>query len=142
MFTTSHLHPMLVHFPIALVALGFLTDLLALYFKKEVCLSKFSFYLLISGTLSAMIAVFTGVFFTEEMTGAAGDVQKTHEFFAILTLCLLVLTSVLRIILNSSEKENKHFKRLALAIYGLAAIFVGLTALFGGNLVYNYLIQS
>lgn len=139
MFSSSHFHPMLVHFPIALVALGFLADLCALYFKKEVCLSKFGFYLLITGTLSALAAVFTGVFFTSEMSGAAGDVQKTHEIFAILTLCILVVTSVLRVVLNFKGKENAKLKWLAFALYGLAAIFVSITGFFGGNLVYNYM---
>lgn len=139
MFSTSHFHPMMVHFPIALVALGFLAELLALYFKKEICLTKFGFYLLVTGTLAALAAVFTGVFFTSEMAGAAGNVQKSHEFFAILTLCLLVLTSVLRIILKSSKKENTELKWLAFALYGLAAIFVSITGFFGGTLVYNYM---
>ena len=139
MFSTSHLHPMLVHFPIALVALGFLADLLAMYFKKEVCLTKFGFYLLITGTLAALAAVFTGVFFTSEMAGAAGNVQKSHEFFAILTLCVLVVTSVLRIFLVTTKKENAKLKWLAFALYGLAAIFVCITGFFGGNLVYNYM---
>lgn len=34
MFETSHLHPMLVHFPIALVAIGFLADLASIFIKK------------------------------------------------------------------------------------------------------------
>lgn len=139
MFSASHFHPMFVHFPIALIVIGFFADLCALYFKKEVCLSKCGFYLLITGTLSALLAVFTGVFFTAEMSGAAGNVQETHEFFAIITLCILVVTSVLQIILKSTDKENAKLKWVAFALYGLAAIFVSITGFFGGNLVYNYM---
>ena len=62
MFDTSHFHPMLVHFPIALVIFGFLAELASLFFKKEACLSKLGFYLLILGTLSALAAWFTGLF--------------------------------------------------------------------------------
>ena len=36
MFSTSHLHPMLIHFPIALVAIGFLAECISLIVKKNV----------------------------------------------------------------------------------------------------------
>ncbi|HEY3390176.1 MAG TPA: DUF2231 domain-containing protein, partial [Prolixibacteraceae bacterium] len=65
MVSTSHLHPMLVHFPIALVVFGFIAEIAALYFKREVCLSRIGFYLLIIGTLSALTAWLTGNFFTD-----------------------------------------------------------------------------
>lgn len=47
MFALSHLHPMLVHFPIALVAVGFLLELIYLLNKKEICLTKAGYYLLV-----------------------------------------------------------------------------------------------
>lgn len=131
---------MLVHFPIALIITGFLADLFALSFKKEVCLSKCGFYLLIAGTLSALIAVLTGVFFTGEMSGAAGTIREAHEFFAIITLCVLIVTSVLKIIFNSGEKENKKLKWVIFALYGVAVILVSITGFFGGNLVYDYML--
>jgi uncharacterized membrane protein len=56
MFPTSHFHPMLVHFPIALVAIGFIAELASVFIKKEICLTKVGFYLLIFGTLSALFA--------------------------------------------------------------------------------------
>ena len=76
MIPTEHFHPMLVHFPIALVMIGFLADLASLIIKKELCFPKISFYLLIIGTLGALAAVTTGYFFTSEMSGAAGDVRR------------------------------------------------------------------
>jgi len=130
---------MLVHFPVALVAVGFLADLIWVFYKKEVCLSKLGFYLLTIGTLSAMAAVFTGTFFTAEMAGAADEVKETHELFAWLTLGALVLTSALRIFLLAGKKEDSNLKWLAFAFYGLAAVFVSLTGFFGGTLVYNYM---
>jgi len=130
---------MLVHFPVALVAVGFLADLIWVFYKKEVCLSKLGFYLLTIGTLSAMAAVFTGTYFTAEMAGAADEVKETHELFAWLTLGALVLTSALRIFLLAGKKEDSNLKWLAFAFYGLAAVFVSLTGFFGGTLVYNYM---
>lgn len=139
MFSTSHFHPMLVHFPIALVAFGFLADMASLYFKKEACLSKLGFYLLIVGTLSALFAWLTGILFTSDMEGAAGKIMETHELLAWITLGTLVVTSALRIILKIKDKENSSLKWLAFILYGLAAISVSITGFFGGTLVYNYM---
>ncbi len=46
MFDTSHLHPMIVHFPIALLIIGFLFDLAGVISKKDF-FNKAGFYLLI-----------------------------------------------------------------------------------------------
>ena len=130
---------MLVHFPIALVMFGFLAECASLYFKKEAYLSKMGFLLLIAGTLTACLAVLSGVIFTGEMSGAAGDVKSTHALFAWITLALLVVTSVLRIILYNRNTVNTGLNRLAFALFGLAAVTVSVTGFFGGTLVYNYM---
>lgn len=132
---------MLVHFPIALVALGFIAEIAALFFRKEVCLSRLGFYLLIIGTLSAIMAWLTGNFFTSEMAGAAGEIKETHELFAMITLITLVITSVLRIVIQSKSIDNKGLKRIALLTYGLAAISVSITGFYGGTLVYGYMMS-
>lgn len=139
MISTSHFHPMLVHFPIALVVIGFIADAASLYFKKELCLSKTGYYLLLAGTLSALAALLTGVFFTAELSGSAGEIQKTHETFAWITVGLLVLTSLLRILLQPLNKENPMIKWVTFVFYGLATISVSITGFFGGTLVYNYM---
>jgi uncharacterized membrane protein len=139
MIPTSHFHPMMVHFPIAIVTIGFLIELSSLWFKKEICLSKFGFYLLIIGTLAAIPALLTGILFTDEMSGSAGEIQETHELFAWLTMGVLAVTSILRIILNYKNKEESSLKWLVFALYALAAIFVGITGFYGGTLVYNYM---
>jgi len=130
---------MLVHFPIALVVFGFLTELAALYFKKEIYLSRMGFILLIFGTLSAIMAWLTGNFFTADMAGSAGEIKETHELFAMITLGALLLTSVLRILLETKKSESSGLKWSALVFYGLAAISVSITGFYGGTLVYNYM---
>jgi uncharacterized membrane protein len=59
MIDTVHIHPMIVHFPIALLIVGFLFDILSLFIKKEFY-SNAGFYLLILGTLGIIAAYFTG----------------------------------------------------------------------------------
>ncbi|MEI6695879.1 MAG: DUF2231 domain-containing protein [Bacteroidota bacterium] len=139
MISTGHFHPMLVHFPIALVSIGFIAAIASLVFKKEEWISKSSFYLLIIGTFSAFAALLAGVLFTSDMTGAAAEVQETHELFAWITLSLLIATSALTIFQARQNKKNLTLKWLAFVMYGLAAIAVSITGFYGGTLVFNYM---
>ncbi len=141
MMSTTHFHPMLVHFPIALVVFGFMAELAGLYFKKEVCLSKIGFYLLIFGTLAAVAAWLTGTIFTSEMAGAAGEIRETHELFAWITLGTLLAAAAIRIFIQSKNEENTKLKWIAFVLYGLAAISVSITGFFGGTLVFNYMMS-
>ena len=140
MFSTSHLHPLLVHFPIALVIFGFLAELAFLFFKKEISLNKTGYYLLIAGTLAAVVAWLTGNFFTSEMDGTSGKIKELHELFATITLILLLVTSVFRTALLILKNENSKLKILAFSLYGLAAISVSITGYIGGSLVYTYML--
>lgn len=139
MFSTSHLHPMLVHFPIALVVIGFLADFIHVTVKKEDCLSKMGFYLLITGTVAAIVTLLSGILFTAEMSGAAGEVREKHELFAWITVCLLIAASALRTFILFRKGEVKMMNRLVFVFYGLAAVSVSITGFFGGTLVYNYM---
>ena len=139
MFDTSHLHPMLVHFPIALVLFGFLADIASLLFKKEFCLSKTGFYLLMIGTLAAIVTWLSGFIFTSDLSGAAGIRRETHELFATVTVILLIITSVFQIILMIKKAQTSGLRWIVLALYGLAAVSVAITGLYGGTLVYVYM---
>ena len=139
MFTTSHLHPMLVHFPIALIAIGFLAELTFLFFKKEICLTKMGYYLLIVGTLAACVTQLSGSFFTADMAGAAEQVKETHALIATITVLLSVLTSILRTYMLFEKNENTTLKIVSFIFYALAALSVSATGFFGGTLVYNFM---
>jgi uncharacterized membrane protein len=73
------------------------------------------------------------------MAGTAGEIKNTHELFALITLGTLLVTSVLRIVLQSKNTENKGLRWIALLTYGLAAILVSITGFYGGTLVYDYM---
>lgn len=140
MFTLSHVHPMLVHFPIALVAAGFLLELIYLINKKEVCLTKAGYYLLILGTLSAVVTWLSGMFFTSAMEGAAGEVRETHELMATVTVILLVIAAAIRMYVTVKKKDDdRTLKNVAFIFYALATAGVFATGFFGGTLVYNYM---
>jgi len=56
LFDTHHLHPMMTHFPIAIIAIGFLTDLASVFIKREKCLPKMGYYIEIAGMIAAIAA--------------------------------------------------------------------------------------
>jgi uncharacterized membrane protein len=120
--------------------MGFVAELASLFIKKEVCLAKIGFYLLLVGTLSAVFTWLSGLFFTGEMSGSAGEMKDTHELFAWITVGLLVVTSVLKVIIQIQKDGNPGLKWVSFVLYALAAVSVGITGFFGGTLVYNYML--
>ncbi|MEI7983845.1 MAG: DUF2231 domain-containing protein [Bacteroidota bacterium] len=140
MFATTHFHPMLVHFPIAIITIGFLADLASLFFGKEQCLSKMGFWLEIVGMVAAIAAFGTGYFFTGSMEGEAGAMREKHEFYATITLITIIIATLFRIIINYLNKENTHLKYASLGLFFLAFVFVSITGFLGGTLVIEYMI--
>jgi uncharacterized membrane protein len=140
MITTGHLHPMVVHFPIALIIVGFLADVIYLFFKKEKCLSKAGFYLMILGTLAAWAAFATGHLFTSEPT--EGDMVKIfarHETGALITILIMLAGSVLRLYMVIYKREGSYLKWLVFTLYCLGTVAVSFTGFMGGTMVYNYM---
>ncbi len=131
---------MIVHFPIALIAVGFFADLINLFTKKEPCLSKIGYYLEILGMIGAILAWGTGYFLTSPMEDEPGLMRDKHEFYATLTLITIVLATIARTILNYIGTQHTKFKYIPLTLYFLAFLFVLYTGYLGGTLVIEYMI--
>jgi len=140
MFNTAHLHPLIVHFPIALLIVGFVADTVYLLYKKEVCLSKVGFYLMLAGTLGAVAAVLSGNFFTEDMTGSVEVIRERHETFANITMYLMIVASILRVFLFKKGKTESKAALGVYILYLIGVILVGYTGMLGGTMVFNYMI--
>lgn len=140
MFNTAHLHPLIVHFPIALLIVGFVADTVYLLYKKEVCLSKAGFYLMLAGTLGAVAAVLSGNFFTEDMTGSVEVIRERHETLANITMYVMIAASILRIYLVQKGKAESKAVLGVYILYLIGVISVGYTGMLGGTMVFNYMI--
>ncbi len=140
MFETAHLHPMMVHFPIALILAGFLADTIFIFYKQEKWLSNAGFWLMILGTLGAGVAFLTGELFTSEPTeGEIVAVFESHHTWAHITLTVMLLVSLLRIYAVIKHKEEK----LKWIIYGLflaGTAAVSVAGFIGGYMVYSYML--
>jgi uncharacterized membrane protein len=131
---------MIVHFPIALITIGFLTDILSQIFREEKWLSKSAFYLMVIGTLSAVAAWTTGQLFTSEpVQGAIVEVFERHETGALITMIIMLIGSSFRIWLAVNKKEESALKWVAFGLYFIGFCAVTFTGFMGGTMVYNYM---
>ena len=139
MFDITHLHPMIVHFPIALIIVGFLADLAGAIWKKEF-FSKVGFYLLILGTLGAVAAYFSGNLAGGGITeaGTLKQALETHEEAAELSLWLMIGVAVLRIALTITKRYKGGLQWVAVVLFFLGVLSIARTGYYGGELVFKH----
>ena len=131
---------MIVHFPVALITVGFLAEVISLFLKSEKCLSKTGFYLMVLGALSAIAAWLTGQLFTSKPgQGEIVSLFEKHKAGALITMIVMIIGSTFRIWLAVQKKEETKLKWIAFGFYLLAFIAVTYTGLMGGTMVYNFM---
>ena len=129
------LHPALVHFPIALVAFSFVTDLLGRFFNKP-SLRSAGFWSLIGALIGGAVTAVTGYYDFSRAT--LGDTAKYADFHMdlgfILIGCVVVLT-VWRWLVYARRDVAPGLPYLI-----AASLVVGLTLFqgwYGGEMVYS-----
>jgi uncharacterized membrane protein len=141
MFNTAHIHPMVVHFPIALILAGFLAEVLYLFFKKSTWLSFTGFYLMILGTLGAIVAFASGQIFTfHPEEGEIVAMFEKHETGAWITLIVMVIATIFRSWLVLTKKYEGTMKWISFCLYFIGVAAVSITGFLGGTMVYNFMV--
>lgn len=141
MINTTHLHPMIVHFPVAIIIVGFGADILSLTFRNEKCLSRTGYYLMVLGAVAAVAAWTTGQFFTGHPDeGEIANVFRRHETGALLTMAFMVLGAGIRVYLVMKKKDETQVKWVVLAFYFLGFVAVAFTGYMGGRIVYDFML--
>lgn len=143
MLHIDHIHPVVVHFPIALLITAFLIDIIYIFTKKDTCLPRAGFYLMIAGTITSAIAYTTGCLSSLKMTGEnVMEVLDKHEDAGLATLIIMGVACMLRVYLVNKKLKDAKLQRIMLAIYFLGVISVVYTGLLGGHMVYDYMISK
>ncbi len=137
MFELQHLHPMVVHFPIAIILVGFLADLSSLVFKKVKCLSTMGLYLEMLGVLAAIVTYGTGYFLTGTTIEEAGAIGQNHRLFATMTLVTIIIAGFFRLLIVYLKKDETWLKYVSMGLFFLAVAFVSITGHFGAMIVYG-----
>lgn len=131
------MHPLFVHFPIALILSALALDLLALALKRP-AIHRIALWNLSLGALAAGAAVITGRI-AEESAKRSFEIERVlerHERLAYVTLILALLISGWRLL-----KRDQLTPRLRLlTILGMLALAasLGAGAFLGGRMVYEF----
>ena len=135
--TIEDLHPITVHFPIALLVISAGLSLV-IRIKHSTNLQETSWLLLWIGTLGALVASITGVIshFSYEAT-ALHDVIETHQMWSFAVTVFFISLTIWR--WRSRVRgidAGKSALYLILILIGMIALVIsGMT---GGDLVYDY----
>jgi len=130
-----HLHPMIVHFPIALFisALGF--EILSLVLKKDNFHEMASWLYLLAAVI-APFAAWTGLEEAEEHNLVKHPVFDLHRNFALLAVWTALATLP---VLWFVKKRAPHLLRIIFLVFLVLVVSaVSIAAYNGGRLVYDY----
>ncbi len=131
------IHPMLVHFPIALLSSSVLCELLALRWRAEDCRIA-SLYTLVLGLAGALLSLVSGHMAEEsvEHSGVPEQILEIHEKLGFATFWIFAGLLGLRAAEWLGWIRERHTLRVGLGIGAVAVLFVA--SYYGGSLVYEY----
>ncbi|MCW8849864.1 MAG: hypothetical protein OQJ81_07790 [Melioribacteraceae bacterium] len=138
----SHLHPLVIHFPIAFLLLFILFEISNL-FIKNINLKKISILILFFGVIGGIVAVLSGnqAFQILETKSWLSQHHKyiieQHEYYASITMWYFFAILVFEIytFLKSKKEIRRQYLFVIFALIGLYLLYQ--TANIGGILVYK-----
>ncbi len=132
---THPIHPMVVHFPIALTAAAFLFILLAMW-RKNPFLEQAAFANIVLAAISTVAAGVTGVM--DNARNYEGEAPNAAAKI-VLALVLLALTTGISIVrYRNPEIFNTGNRALYAASYGLSFLIAFTLAFLGGVILYGF----
>lgn len=131
------LHPMLVHFPIALLMTSVLFDAVGAWLTRE-SLREAALWGLVLGLLAGVAAFAAGDMAAEaaERAGVPESLIETHEHLAGATLGVFGALLAWRLLLRNRFSPRTQIAYLMVAIVGLGLLSA--TGHYGGSLVYEH----
>lgn len=140
----AELHPIIVHFPVVMLSLYIVLEIITYYIKNET-LNNMTTWILLFGIITAVNAVLTGnqaehiaSSFFDTTTAFLEESIEKHEQFATFTLWYFLVLLVVRYYLVQKKKMTKLFKGVLIILALCGGILIFQTGISGGNLVYKY----
>ncbi|WP_028375423.1 DUF2231 domain-containing protein [Leeuwenhoekiella sp. MAR_2009_132] len=138
MITAPHLHALVIHFPIALLCVGFLSDLITVFSRNEF-FKKSSLYLLLLGSLGAIVAYISGSYAGDGMTdGILQAPLELHEESATIMLWLAIITALIRVAMHFFNYQKLWAQWASFFLFAILVGFVARTGYLGGQLVFKH----
>jgi uncharacterized membrane protein len=136
-----NLHPLVIHFPIALLITAAAVDLANIMFGRPAWEAGMAAYLYTAGAISALAAYLTGrdaaamVF----VPGMAHGLMDDHWNWALLTTCYFTVFAAIRLSTHFARAGRSRCSRVLLVALGLIGVaFLHQTAERGARLVYEH----
>ncbi|MDD5150028.1 MAG: DUF2231 domain-containing protein [Flavobacterium sp.] len=138
MITSTHLHAMVIHFPIALLLIGFLSEIIAVFIKKPF-FHQAAFYLLLIGTLGTIASYLSGNAAGDGIEeGTLGKAIELHEQAATIALWLTIATALIYIGVYFLNYSKNWIKILSIILFAATIGAIARTGYLGGQLVYKH----
>lgn len=137
MLLSTPIHPLIVHFPIAMLILGTVAQIVALF--KPDFFSKAATWLIAGGFIAGIITYMTGDAaeeYAKAHLSASHDAIETHESFALMSLIAFGLVIALKI-LHHYRPKARSLNIIIILISLVGAVLIGVTGHYGGQLVYT-----
>jgi uncharacterized membrane protein len=133
----SNIHPIFVHFPIALLTLSLVFEMLFLV-RSELEFSRVGWWLHMAGTLGLLLSVATGLRAVSDvrLSLGAADIIEYHQQIALLVTGLFTGLLLWRIGVRTTLPQNGRAMYVAAFAAGLILMWLG--AWYGGELVYRH----
>ena len=129
------LHPMFVHFPIALTGAAFLFILLA-YWRKNSAFEQTAFANITLAAVSTVAAGVTG--YLDNIKNYAGDAPNASVKITLATLLFLLTTGISMIRYRNPQLFRTANRYLYMASYGLCFAIALVLAFLGGVILYGF----
>jgi uncharacterized membrane protein len=131
------LHPLIVHFPIALLILG--SALLLLSYWKNDLFEKATYIVLSFGFVSGIVSYMTGDSGEEyarmHLSGFSHAAVDKHETVAMLSM--VVYGALLATFVAKRFVPSKFWRALEIVLAVAGVVLIALTGHYGGQMVYN-----
>ena len=129
---------MIIHFPIALLLLGFLSEIIAFFVKRDF-FKQAAFYLLLLGALGVIAAYITGSYAGSGIEeGPLKKPMELHQQAAAITLWIAVIFGLLRALVYYLKYNRAWVKWIGILLFAVLAGSVARTGYLGGQLVYSH----
>lgn len=133
-YFVARCHPVVVHFPIAILLLGLLAEILHLTRRRD-SYAQTARFCAILGAVAAVVATVLGLMLEEHYDGNLHDLLERHEMLGIATAVLAVFAAGFYVAADPARRDWRFW--LARILLLAACLTVGLAGHLGGSLVYG-----
>ncbi len=136
-----NIHPMIVHFPVVLLMIAVLFDIIGLFSTKFDWIKKSALLLFFLGTIAAVIAFLTGRAASDGLNIPINVVNAVndHADWAEVTLWFFSIYTIIRLLIGFFFKSLKKVIVIPVVLIGLLGIyFLYQTGDHGAKLVFGY----